>query len=99
MTEQLTAATSDRAAGGLTTTTKTMTVSEAKKAAEGAAHTGLVSWINQPRDELEQELDVFTTKLDDWFFEKHFNWAIEAALEKLAPCTIVPDPEEPEEDY
>jgi hypothetical protein len=77
---------------------RTMTVSEAVEAARAAAHSGPISWINEIRDELGQEIDVFTDGIDDRFFEKHFRWAVLAALERLAPITIVADPPEPEED-
>jgi hypothetical protein len=77
---------------------KTMTVSEAVKAAREAAHTRRpISWVNDLRDEIERELDVFVDGIDDRFFERHFVWAVEAALEKLAPITIVPDPETEED--
>jgi hypothetical protein len=78
---------------------KVMSVSEAAKAAAEAAHTRrLTSWSGDLRDELERELDIFVDGIDDRFFEKHFVWAVEAALEMLAPIMIVADPPEPEED-
>jgi hypothetical protein len=77
---------------------KTMTTNEAAKAAEEAAHAGLISWITQLRDELEEKLNISTNELDDWFFEKHFVWAIEVALGRLAPITILPDPDDDDEE-
>jgi hypothetical protein len=74
---------------------KAITVSEAVQAARTAAHLRTpIAWSDQLRDELEQELEVFTNKLSDALLEKHFAWAVEVALGMLAPITIMPDPEE-----
>jgi hypothetical protein len=80
---------------------KAMTVSEAMEAAKRAAHVGYstpISWIDDLRTELGAELDETTiNEIPNAFWEKHFAWAVEAALGMLAPITIMPDPETQEE--
>jgi hypothetical protein len=96
MTEQITDAAPDHAAGTLTTT-KTMTISEAMKWLPDSLAD---EWVAEQRDELWTDYDVVEAiaDIDDYVLTRLFWWAIRAALDKLAPVHIVPNPEKPEED-
>jgi hypothetical protein len=57
-------------------------------------------WVAEQRDDLWTDLTVVEAieGVNDDVLARLFWWAVRAALDKLAPCTIVPDPEETEED-